>query len=113
MATNKKAKHTSITAIPVNTEQQASVPEHPANTKTDTQYTQPIPISPDRSNRAQLTGKHPHDVTDTTQDTHETSPIVHTTWAAYKAAQAFPIQVIITNITLGGEKYEKNHHGCY
>ena len=99
MATKKKAKHAIATAITANTEQPAAIPEHP----------QPVPVTPERSNRSTVTGKHPRDVTETKQDTHKTCPIVHTTWAAWKAAPTFPIRVTITS----GGKFEKNRHGCY
>ena len=97
MATNKKAKHAIATAITANTEQPAAIPEHP----------QPVPVTPECSNRSTVTGKHPRDVTETKQDTHKTCPIGHTTWAAWKAAPTFPIRVTITNLTLGGGKFEK------
>ena len=103
MAVNKKAKRAIPTAITAKTEQPTTIRDHP----------QPVPVTPERSNRSKVTGKHPRDVTETKQDTHKTCPIVHTTWAAWKAAPTFPIRVIITNLTLGGGKFEKNRHGCY
>jgi hypothetical protein len=107
MTTNKKAKHTIATAITANSEQLAAIPEHSPTSTADGEHPQPVPITPDRSNRTSVTGKHPRDVTETAQDTHKTCQIVHTTWAAWKATPTFPIRVIITNITLGGGKFEK------
>ena len=99
MAANKKAKRAIPTAITANTEQPTTIRDHP----------QPVPVTPERSNRSKVTGKHPRDVTETKQDTHKTCPIVHTTWAAWKAAPTFPIRVIITNLPLGGGKFEKKN----
>ena len=97
MATNKKPRRVIATAITANTEQPPPIPEHP----------QPVPVTPERSNRSTATGKHARDVIETIQDTHKTCPILHTTWAAWKAAPTFPIRVTITNLTLGGEKFQK------
>jgi hypothetical protein len=107
MATNKKAKHAIGIAITANTEQAAAIPEHSPTSKANSELPQPVPITSERSNRTSLTGKHPHDVTETERDTHKTCSIVHTTWVAWKAAPTFPIRVSITNLTLGGEKFEK------
>jgi hypothetical protein len=107
MATNKKAKHSNVTAVTSNTEHPTTSPEHIPTNKTNDDHHDPVPITPDRSNRASLSKKHPRDVTETNQVTPTVTPIVHNTWAAWKAIPNFPIRVIITHIIFGGGKNEK------
>lgn len=108
MPTNKKAKHSSVTTVTSNTEHpEASGPEHLPTNKADDEHLPPVPITPDRSNHVSVIGKHPRDDTQTDQETPNAQPIVHNTWAAWKATPSFPIRVIITHIILGGGKNER------
>ena len=108
MATDsKKAKHSNVTTVTSNTEHRAVSPEHLPTNRANDDHLPPVPITPDRSNFVSVIGKHPRDDTQTDQETPKVKPIVHNTWAAWKATPGFPIQVIITHIILGEGKNEK------
>jgi hypothetical protein len=75
MATNKKAKHAITAAITASSEHPAAIPEHLPTSKLNGEHPQPVPVTPERSNRTSVTGKHPRNVTETERDIHKTSTL--------------------------------------
>jgi hypothetical protein len=114
MASPKKSKQSHVTATNSAIEHPPPAsPELLPTGSANVEHPLPVAVTPGRSSPGTAIGKHPRDVTKTVQQALTTKPIIHNTWSAWKANPTFPIRVIITHIALGGEKNEKNRHGCY